>query len=45
MSGIGKLVPGSGTYLCLMQVNMYRIMTLEGRSPPGTRGDQAAKDM
>ena len=32
-----KLVPSSGTYLCSMQGNMCRLMTLEGKSPPGKK--------
>ena len=40
-----KLVPSSGTYLCSMQGNMCRISTLRGRSPPGKRESQAAKDI
>ena len=35
MSGTGKLVLSSGTYLCSIQGSMCRIMTLRGRSPPG----------
>ena len=34
MSGAGKLVPSSGTYLFSMQGNMCRITTLGGRYPP-----------
>ena len=40
-----KLVPSSGTYLCSMQGYMCRISTLGGKSPPGKKGDQAAKDI
>ena len=40
-----KLVPSSGTYLCSMQGNMCRISTLGGRSPPGKRVSQVAKDI
>ena len=43
--GENKLVPSSGTYLCSMQGNMCRISTLGGRSPPGKKGHQAAKDI
>ena len=34
VSGVGKLVLNSGTYLCSMQGNMCRITTIRGRSPP-----------
>ena len=37
VSGIGKLVPSSGTYLFSMQGYMCRISTLGGKSPPGKR--------
>ena len=40
-----KLVPSSGTYLCSMQGYMCRIATLEGKSPPGKIGNQAANDI
>ena len=40
-----KLVPSSGTYLCSMQGHMCRIATLEGKSPPGKKGKQNAKDI
>ena len=32
-----KLVPRSGTYLCSMQGNKCRIMTIERRSPPSEK--------
>ena len=32
-----KLVSSSETYLCSMQGNMCRIMTLGGKSPPGKK--------
>ena len=35
MSGTCKLVPSNGTYLCSIQGNMYKITTLEARSPLG----------
>ena len=40
-----KIVPSSGTYLCSMQGYMCRISTLRGKSPPGKKGNQAAKDI
>ena len=40
-----KLVLSSGTYLCSMQGYMCRISTLGGKSPPGKKGKQAAKDI
>ena len=40
-----KLVPSIGTYLCSMQGYMCRIATLEGKSPLGKIGNQAAKDI
>ena len=40
-----KLVPSSGTYLCSMQGYMCRISTLGGKSPPGKKWNQAAKDI
>ena len=40
-----KLAPSSGTYLCSMQGYMCRISTLGGKSPPGKKGNQAAKDI
>ena len=35
--GENKLVPSSGTYLCSMQGDMCRIMTLRGKSPPSEK--------
>ena len=44
MSGAGKLVPSSGTYLCSMQGNMCRIMTLGGGNPlPIKNGESSCK--
>ena len=43
--GANKLVPSNGTYLCSMQGHMCRISTLKGKSPPGKKGNQAAKDI
>ena len=40
-----KLVPSSGTYLCSMQGYMCRIATLRRESPPGKKGNHAAKDI
>ena len=40
-----KLVPSSGKYICSMQGYMCRISTLRGKSPPGKKGNQAAKDI
>ena len=42
---VNKLVPSSGTYLCSMQGYMCRISTLGGKSPPGKKVNQAAKDI
>ena len=38
-----KLVPSSGTYLCSLQGYMYRIATLEGKSPPGKNRESSCK--
>ena len=43
--GANRLVPSSGTYLCSIQGYMCRIATLGGKSPPGKKGNQAAKDI
>ena len=40
-----KLVPSSGTNLCSMQGYICRISTLGGKSHPGKKGNQAAKDI
>ena len=34
-----KLVPGSKTYLYSIQGYMFRISTLEGKSPAGKKGN------
>ena len=38
-----KLVPSSGTYLCLMQGYMCRIVTLGGKFPPGKNRESSCK--
>ena len=41
-----KLVPSRGTYLCSMQGNIFKIVTLGGKSPPNKKmGNEAAKDI
>ena len=38
-----KLVPGSGTYLISIQGYMFRIVTLEGNSPPRKNRESSCK--
>ena len=38
-----KLVPSSGTYLCSMKGYMCRIVTVEGKSPPGKNRESSYK--